>query len=460
MVFAQAARATAGVGVWMAAWWLTEAISIYATALLPLALLPLTGARTVLEAASPYGHPLIFLFMGGFLLALTMQRWGFDRRVALSTLRFAGARPRHIVAGFMAVTAGLSMWVSNTATAVMMLPIAISVIHVAEAGPDQRDRPIPSFAVCLLLGIAYAASIGGVGTLIGTPPNLFLASFIESHLGQEISFVRWMAVGVPFVALFLPITWWLLTHVLHPLDEQPLAGVEDRVADAHAALGRWSRGERITASVFLATAVAWLLRPVLVTLEIGDARPLAGLSDTGIAIAAALVLFATPVDWRRGVYALDWPTAVRLPWGILVLFGGGLSLAGAIEHTGLGAFLGTQVGGLAGIPPLVLTAFVAGLVIFLTELTSNTATTATFLPILAGLAPALGVEVLVLIVPAAIAASCAFMLPVATPPNAVVFGSERITLPQMARAGVWLNLIGIVLITLLTYAIVVPVLLG
>jgi len=443
----------------MAAWWLTEAISIYATALLPLALLPVTGARTVLETASPYGHPLIFLFMGGFLLALTMQRWGFDKRVALSTLRFVGARPRYIVAGFMAVTAGLSMWVSNTATAVMMLPIAISVIHVAEAGHDQRDRPIPGFAVCLLLGIAYAASIGGVGTLIGTPPNLFLASYIQSHLGQEISFVRWMAVGVPFVALFLPITWWLLTHVLHPVGQQPLAGVEERVGEAHAALGRWTRGERITATVFLATAMAWLLRPALVTLEIGGARPLAGLSDTGIAIAAALVLFATPVDWRRGVYALDWPTAVKLPWGILVLFGGGLSLAGAIEHTGLGAFLGTQVGGLAGVPPLVLTAIVAGLVIFLTELTSNTATTATFLPILAGLAPALGVEVLVLIVPAAIAASCAFMLPVATPPNAVVFGSERITLPQMARAGVWLNIIGIALITLVTYAVVVPVLL-
>jgi len=258
--------------------------------------------------------------------------------------------------------------------------------------------------------------------------------------------------------VFLPVTWWLLTRLLYPLGERPLAGVAARVSAAHAGLGQFSRGERITAVVFLVAATAWVFRPILMTLEIAGAHPFSGLSDTGIAITAALVLFAAPVDWRRGIYALDWPTAVKLPWGILVLFGGGLSLAGVIDHSGLGTFMGTQVAGLAGVPPLVLTACVVGLVIFLTELTSNTATTATFLPVLAGLAPALGLETLTLIVPAAIAASCAFMLPVATPPNAVVFGSQRITLPQMARAGALINLIGIVLITLLTYAVVVPVL--
>jgi sodium-dependent dicarboxylate transporter 2/3/5 len=457
---AWAARATAGVGVWMAAWWLTGAIAVHATALLPLALFPLTGAASLSETASPYGHPLIFLFMGGFLLALSMQRWGLDRRIALAILRRVGARPRRIVASFMGVTAGLSMWVSNTATAVMMLPIATSVIGLAGVAraEGEGDGESGELAVCLMLGIAYAASIGGVGTLVGTPPNLFLASYVSSHLGREISFARWMAVGLPFVASFLPATWWLLTRVLHPLGERPLAGIAAQVAQAHAALGPLTRGERITATVFLATAAAWVTRPLLVQIEIGGVLPLARLSDTGIAIAAALVLFAAPVDWRRGVFALDWPTAMKLPWGVLVLFGGGLSLAGAIDQSGLGSYLGSQVGALAAAPPVLLVAGVVALVIFLTELTSNTATAATFIPILGGLAPALGVETLALIVPAAIASSCAFMLPVATPPNAVVFGSGRVTAAQMARAGFWLNAIGIFLITLLTYAVVVPVL--
>jgi len=451
------ARATAAVGVWMAVWWLTEAIPIYATALLPLALFPLSGATSMQAAARPYAHPLIFLFLGGFLIALAIQRWGLDRRIALSMLRWVGARPARIVGGFMAVTAGLSMWVSNTATAVMMLPIALGVIELAEE-TDSHGTRSREFATCLLLSVAYAASIGGVGTLVGTPPNLFLASFAETHLGREISFVRWMAVGLPLVAVFLPATWLLLTRVLHPLGDAPLEGTAERVARDHEALGALGRGERIVLVVFGLTAAGWLLRPLLVGIEIAGWAPLAGLTDAGVAMLGALSLFAIPVDWRERVFALDWKSTQHLPWGILLLFGGGLSLANAIDAAGLGAYLGSLVAGLDGVSPVLLTAIVVTLVIFLTEITSNTATAATLLPILAGIAPALGVSPFALAVPAAIAASCAFMLPVATPPNAVVFGSERITIAQMVRAGIGLNLLGIVLITALTYAAVLPLL--
>jgi sodium-dependent dicarboxylate transporter 2/3/5 len=453
VVFSRAGRATAGLAVLMGVAWMTEAIPVYATALFPIAVLPLVGAASITQATSPYAHPLIFLFMGGFLLALAMQRWGLDRRIALRTLHRVGAGPRRVVGGFMAVTAALSMAVSNTATTVMMLPIALSVIELERAeGADE------SFATCLLLGIAYAASIGGVGTLIGTPPNLFLASYVQSHLGQEISFVRWLGIGLPLVAVFGVISWALLTHVLFPLGRTQLEGGGEPIRRALAGLGKADRGEWICLCVFALTAGAWITRPLLVEIEIAGARPLAGLSDAGIAIVAALALFVLPVDVKRRVFVMDWETAVKLPWGLLVLFGGGLSLAAALDAGGVGAFLGTQVSALRGVPTLLIVALVVALVIFLTELTSNTATAATFIPILAGIAPGLGLSPFVLIVPAAIAASCAFMLPVATPPNAVVFGSGLVSIPQMCRAGLSLNLIGIALITALTYAVAMPLL--
>ncbi len=459
VVFGHAGRATAAVAVWMAIWWLSEAIEVYATALLPLLLLPVLGVASMREAAAPYAHQLIFLFLGGFLLALAMQRWGLHRRVALTALRVVGDRPSTIVAGFMAVTALLSMWVSNTATAIMMLPVARSVIDLVErqAGPGAR-RESAAFGLALLLSIAYAASIGGIATPIGTPPNLFLLSYLKEHLGREVSFVRWMGVGLPLVAVFLPLTWLLLTRVLHPVSPRRVEGCADLVRSAVADLGPMSRPERITLAVFLLAAASWITRPLLNELSILGVRPLVGLTDTGIAMLAALALFVAPSgDAQRG-FVLDWETAVKLPWGILILFGGGLSLAAAIHANGVGELLGAQVAALAGMPSVVLVVGVVALVIFLTELTSNTATTATLVPLLASLAPGLGVDPLLLAVPAAIAASCAFMLPVATPPNAIVFGSGLVTIPEMSRAGFWINLIGIALITALAYAVVMPLL--
>jgi sodium-dependent dicarboxylate transporter 2/3/5 len=459
IAFSHAGRATAAMGVWMAVWWMTEAIPVYATALIPLAFLPTVGASSIRDAASPYGHELIFLFMGGFMLALAMERWGLHTRIALVALRRVGSDPRSVVGGFMLITAALSMWVSNTATSIVMLPIALSVIRRIESRSEESVQAQQSnFALCLFLGIAYAASIGGIGTLIGTPPNLFLASFAESQLGREISFARWMGVGLPLVAVFLPATWWLLTRVIYPIRISRVEGGAEVAGDALRELGLMKRGEWATLTVFVATALAWILRPLLTRIELGGVAPFAGLTDPGIAILAALALFAIPVDLRKREFAIDWETAVKLPWGLLILFGGGLSLAAAVRANGVGEFIGHGMGALGSLPALVLVLGVTTAMILLTELTSNTATTATLIPILTGLAAGLGVDPFLLIVPAAIAASCAFMLPVATPPNAVVFGSGYVSIPEMARAGIWLNAIGVILITALTYLVAMPLL--
>jgi sodium-dependent dicarboxylate transporter 2/3/5 len=464
ILMGHAGRATAAVGVWMATWWMSEAIPVYATALIPLSVLPTVGAVPMKRAAAPYGHELIFLFMGGFILSLAMQRWGLHRRIAFVVLRWVGTRPDHMVGGFMIATAGLSMWVSNTATSIMMLPVALSVVDLAKSDPDDerdadgRRTDAENFALALLLGVAYGASIGGIGTLIGTPPNLFLASYAKSHLNIEISMVRWMGIALPLVAVFLPMAWWLLTRVLYPVKFDRLEGGEAVGRDALAKLGALSTGERITLVVFSSTCLLWIFRPLLVDLSWSGTAPFAGLSDAGIAMSAALVLFIVPVNPRKRVFVMDWETAVKLPWGLLILFGGGLSLAAAIESNGIGEYLVSRLSVFAGLPTLMLVIAVVALVIFLTELTSNTATTAVLIPLLAAMAIGLDLPPLQLAVPAAIAASCAFMLPVATPPNAVVFGSGRISIAQMCRAGLGLNLIGIVLITTLVYGLVIPLL--
>jgi sodium-dependent dicarboxylate transporter 2/3/5 len=441
-------------GVWMAVWWMTEAIPVYATALLPLALFPLTGIASISEAASPYGNDVIYLFLGGFVLALSMERWGLHKRIALFALRYAGTGAAAIVGGFMAVTAFLSMWVSNTATAIIMLPIATSIFAAAGIESDSADENHRHFARALMLGIAYAASIGGIGTLIGTPPNLFLASFAQSQLGITIGFAQWLGVGVPLVLVFLPLAWLLLTRVLYPVHQYNLPIGATFAETAYTELGRTNVGERVTLAVFLFTAAAWIFRPLLVKFA-----PLAGLTDTSIAILAALLLFALPVDPRRHIFVMNWETAVKLPWGVLLLFGGGLSLASAVRANGVAELIGAQVHGLVGMPEIVILLAVVTTIVFLTELTSNTATTAALLPVLAAIAPALNVSPLLLIVPAAIAASCAFMLPVATPPNAVVFGTGYVTTKEMAHAGFWLNWVSVALITLAAYFLV-PIVLG
>lgn len=469
-VFGHAGRATLAMMVWMAVWWLTEAIDIAATALLPLAVFPLIGILPIGRAAAPYASDLVFLFLGGFILALAMSRWGLDRRIALATLRFVGARPRAIVGGFMAVTAALSMWVSNTATAAVMLPIALGVIRRLEA--DSAGAADRHFALGLMLGIAYAASIGGVATIIGSPPNGIVVQFIAQRGGREIGFAEWLAIGGPVALVLLPVAWLLLTRVLYPPRIAVLPGGRDMFERELAALGPMSRAQWLTLAVFLVTAFAWIARPWLAGIPIGGAYPLAALTDAGIAMLAALALFVIPVETTaapapaaggtgagtRRVFAMDWATAERLPWGVLVLFGGGLSLAAAVQANGVAEFVASQVGTLTSVPPWLLLIAVTAAVVFLTELTSNTATTATLAPLLAALADGFGMPAELLVIPAAIAASCAFMLPVATPPNAIVFGSGCVTVPDMARAGWWLNIVATALIPAATYLVIAPVL--
>ena len=446
---------TAAAATLMAIWWMTEAIPIPATALLPLALFPALGVLDASAAAAPYANELIFLFMGGFFLAVTMEKWGLHKRIALAILARMGTGPSRVVLGFMVATAFLSMWISNTATAAMMLPIAIAV---GEMFRPKGQQGVYRFGISLMLGVAYAASIGGVATLIGTPPNAVLAGAASEMLDVRIGFVQWMGIGVPFAAILLPLSWLLLTRVLYPAGD--LSGDAARIIESErAGLGPASRGERITGAVFALTAAAWVLRSEKTFGDVtipGIETWAPGVQDSTIAIIAALVLFLAPVDGRRGEFALDWTTARRIPWGVLVLFGGGLSLARAMDQSGLAAWIGGAVGSLDAVPVLVIVAFVATLIVFLTELTSNTATASMAMPVMAGAAAGLGFEPLTLMTTAALGASMAFMLPVATPPNAIVFGSGYLTIPQMARAGVLLNLCSIVLITTLA-TLLIPV---
>jgi len=454
------ARWVAGVGVLMATLWMTEALPLPATALLPIVLFPATGALTPVEATAPYADPVIFLFMGGFILALAMERWSLHKRIALLTVLLVGTKPRALIAGFMLATGVMSMWISNTATAVMMLPIALSIVTLTvervEQEGSQSPRAAVRFGTCMLLGIAYSASIGGVGTPIGTPPNAVLIGVAERSYGVSIGFGQWMLVGVPFAAAFGVIAWATLVYVAYPVRLDRLPGGREVIREEHRRLGAMSRGEWTVFGVFLATAMLWMLREPLASWAwLGERAPFLGrINDSVIAIAAAALLFAIPVRAREGVFAMDWSTAKRLPWGVLLLFGGGLSLARAVSESGLDEWIGAQVGALGWLPLAALVAAVTLTVIFLTEVTSNTATATTFLPILGGVAAGLDIAPTMLMVPAAMAASCAFMLPVATPPNAIIFGSGHVSIGQMVKAGVWLNFIGAALITLATFTLV------
>ena len=422
---------TAGVGLFMAAFWIAEPIPIFATALLPLVLFPALGLSDIRESAAPFANPIIFLFLGGFVIALGMQRWHLHRRVAIGLIGMLGTRPASIIAGFLLASALVSMWVSNTATSLMMLPIALSVVHLFPGTPS-RTRELRDFGTALLLAVAYGATTGGMATLIGTPPNALLSGYMGDIYGITIGFGQWMLLGVPVVIVTLPIVYLVLTRIMFSLDADELPSVADMIAREKKDLGRLSPGELAVGAVFVLTASCWILRPVI-------ARVVPLVSDTSIAIAGALALFMIPVNLRRGEFVMTWDAMKEVPWGVLLLFGGGLSLAGNIDRHGLSIYLGGLMGGLGGLPTVVILCAVAFGILLLTELTSNTATGATFLPITGALALSLGQDPMLFMVATALAANCSYMMPVGTPPNAIVYGSGLITLPQMARAGVLLN---------------------
>ncbi|MCH2449608.1 MAG: DASS family sodium-coupled anion symporter [Gracilimonas sp.] len=435
---------TAAITILMGIWWLTEAIPIFVTALLPIVLFPIFGVTTISEATSPYANPLIFLFMGGFIIALAMEKWNLHKRIAISIVSFVGIKPSSIIIGFIIASAFLSMWVSNTATAIMMLPIAMSILELVDR--DESSDKI-NFEIVLILCIAYACNIGGMGTLIGTPPNALLAGFVLENYGIEITFFDWMLVGVPIVVLSLPLMYLVLTKVIYPIKIKILPGGRELIQRQMNELGLMSSEEKKVAAVFLGVALLWIFRPFL-------SNYIPGISDAGIAIAASIILFIIPSDLKNNVFLLKWSDTKRLPWGVLILFGGGLSMASAISSTGLATWIGNGIGALDTWPILLIIFIVISLIIFLTEMTSNTASTAAFLPILASVAIGLGENPLLLAIPTVLGASCAFMLPVATPPNAIVYGSGKISIPEMAKAGFWLNILFVLLLTLASYTII------
>ncbi len=469
------ARAVAAIVTLMAIWWMTEAVPLAVTSLLPIVLLPMLTARTVNETTAPYASAIVFLFLGGFLIAIAMEKWNLHRRVALLTLRRVGVEPRRIVLGMMLATGFLSMWVSNTATTLMMLPIGLSVLTlvVERSGTRQdasvgealskggritdvvEDENIKRFGVCLVLAIAWSATMGGLGTLLGSPPNAIVAGYAAAELGRRIGFLEWMVVGVPLAFTFILIGWVLMTRVLYPFNLAEVPGGREMIEEQIEQLGPLSQGEKMVMAVFGSAAFLWVVPGLLASIPgVGDLLgPFGELNDTAIAIAAGAAMFILPGRGRREM-VLDWKDAEDgLPWGVLLLFGGGLSLAGAVAATGLDRWFGEQVMGLGVLPILLLVAAITAIVLFLTEVTSNTATAATFIPVLGGVAVGIGADPMTLLIPAAFAATCAFMLPVGTPPNAIVFATGAVTIAQMARGGIVLNLVGIVLITGFCYVL-------
>lgn len=462
------AQRMAAIALLMACWWISEAIPIAATALVPLVAYPLLKILPTSEVARSYATHNIFLFMGGFFISMAMQKWSLHRRIALHIINLVGVKPSRIVLGFMLATAFLSMWVSDTATVMMMFPIALSVIsHAGVMGEGGNvDKQRSNFGFTLMLAIAYSSVIGGVGTLVGTPPNIIFAGTLGTIFPEagEFDFFRWMMLGVPFVVLFIPLAWLYLVRVATSTSKLGSLGSGDIIRKEIKKLGAMTRGERYTLIIFSTTAFLWILRR---NIEIGKVvipgwADLLGIGeyvhDSTVAIAMALIMFFLPVDFRKGEFLLDWEWAKRIPWGILILFGGGFALASGFSQTGLASWIGGNLRGLGGIPVFAMVFLVSLLMTFLTEVTSNTATATTFMPILAATALAVRVHPFMLMIPATISASCAFMLPVATPPNAIVFGSGYLTIPKMAKVGVVMNFIGAVLVFIIMYFLAVPLL--
>ena len=425
------AKSIAASTAWITCWWLTEAIPIPATSLLPIILFPLLGALEVGKVTAEYGNQIIFLLIGGFFIAISMEKWRLHVRIALLIVKTIGTSPRKTIAGFMAATAFISAWISNTATAMMMVPIATAIIYQAsKAGEDKN------FNTAMMLSVAYAASIGGIATLIGTTPNLIFAGIYRTFYGTEITFLQWASFGFPLAFIILIVCWAYLVYVAYPPKIKILGnGIEKEITK----LGKITGQEKRVLAVFLLVASLWVTRALW-----GKYLPM--IADSSIAIFGAFLLFLIPAGKEEAL--LKWNDALRLPWDVVLLLGGGLAIARGFIETGLETWIAQQLLFLKGMPVVFMILAVVTLTIFLTEITSNTATATIIIPVTASLAAVLGLEPLRLMIAAAMSSSLAFMLPVATPPNAIVFGTGYVTIPQMAKAGVWMNLLCIAIITL------------
>lgn len=438
---------TAAALLWIIIWWGTEAVPIAITSLLPLVLLTMLGIDSMAVVAGRYSSPVVYLLIGGFILALALEKAQLHRRLALMVLRRFSGSAAAIIGGFMIATALMSMWISNTASTLIMVPIALSVVAEAR-GSAAGERGVQKFEVALLLAVAFSASVGGLGTMVGSPPNLLMVGFLKQEMGIDISFVDWLKIGLPVVALLLPVIWLSLTRFSFPITNRDidLPAAHRQIQANFAQMGKMTRVERRVALVFAAVAMCWVTRPLLQGLP-----GLGQLSDTVIALAGAIALFLVPSG--QGGSLMDWDTAKRLPWNVVLLYGGGMAIAGAMTTSGLTDWLVAEVIDADGWSLFAVMLSVTALTLFLTELTNNSAALATLLPVLAGIAVLHDYPLLVLIVPATLATSCAFMLPVATPPNAIVFGTGKVTIPQMAAAGVALNLLGLLVISALCFVL-------
>lgn len=446
----------------MAIWWVSEAIPIAVTALLPLIILPVSGAVSIRDASAAYMHPIVVLLLGGFIFAKAIERWNLHARIALNVISRSGANPRRVIAGFMIAAALLSMWISNTATAIMMMPIALSVgLSVAES-----DRQAASFVPALLCAVAYSCSIGGLGTYIGSPTNLIIKGYVESNTSVSISFVDWMKLGIPVVMVLVPVCWLILTRWAFKVPARSGTVDSALLRDKLKALGPVSQPELRVILVFVLIASLWIFQELLTGLVVplpfppGSMQPLAGLDEYVTAVFAVVICFLVPSgsDRRRSEPLLDWKTAESIPWGVVLLFGGGMALAAAITATGLAGWIGLELSAFASLPPFLILILITTAVIFATELTSNVAVASALMPVLGAVALAGGTDVLYLAMPLAMAASCAFMLPMATGPNAVVYASGALTMREMMQAGFKLNLAAIVVLSLLMH-LLIPVML-
>lgn len=446
----ESGRAVLACTLWVATWWTTEAIPIAATSLLPIVILPLTGGAPIDTVTAAYGNKILFLYMGGFIIAIAMEKWNLHRRIALTIISWVGTNSRGIVLGFIIATAFLSMWISNTATSLMMVTIGIAMISQLAGIIDDSDA-IDKKALkanlgkALMLSIAYSASIGGMGTLVGTPTNVVFSAIVKQLYDVEISFALWMAFAMPLVIVLLGILWWYLVRVAFPLPKKPLAGGKKQIDDELRKLGRMSWEEKAVFAVFVITALSWICSPIFIK------KFLPGIDDTIIGMSGALMLFLIPSKRDKSTMVMDWEAAVKLPWGVIVLFGGGLALAAGFKESGLAEWIGNQMTLLQGVNLLMLIFLIALMLNFLTEVTSNVATASIMLPILAALSQSINVHPFGLMIAATLAASCAFMLPIATPPNAIVFSFGHIEMKDMIRKGFALNLISTILITLSIY---------
>ena len=451
-VFSHSGRACAGIVLWMAIWWFTEAVPIAVTSLLPIVLFPMFGVMGSSDTLKEYANGTIFLFLGGFLIAAGIARWHLDRRIALLTIRLVGTKPQQIILGLLLATSFISAWVSNTATAAMMVPIALAVLKVVRS--TREDVPIDqaehNFGICVLLAVAYGASLGGVLTLIGTPPNGIFARFVEQTYGTPVNFLDWMLIAFPIVLVMVVVTHLLMTKVLFRELVSELPGGKEWVMHEYSKLGPMSRGEKIVLTVFVSAALLWCFGPMIRAIQIGDLMPFKPLSDTVIAMTAGIILFVIPVDNKHGIHALDWSSASEtVAWDVLLLFGGGLSMAAAIQKTGLADIIGAQATFLSALPEAAAIGGLTTLTVFASEFTSNTALAATMMPLVSAVADSTGMHPEALLVATTFGASLAFMMPVGTPPNAIIFGTGRIRIGEMIKAGFWLNVCGILVVTLI-----------